>query len=214
VAKEVEEANRAAEAAREAERLEREQAREAERLEREKEMQQAAQRRFEQEQIKQLQDQVSQKLESELRQVQQATKQLLIKDLQDQRRLEQEGGLAKQMEFLTRQETQLKQHHATLDKAITEMKDALERAKEAKKSGGDSQQSHSVDDLCVPATALDQQMLDLSAQNAALADALYFLDRALQKGSIDLQVHLKHVRQLSKKQFLVRAHLEKIEQRK
>merc|ERR1712232_386988 len=67
-----------------------------------------------------------------------------------------------------------------------------------------------VDKLVVTSDIQSEQMLDLSCENASISDCLYFLDRALVKGTIPLDVHLKQVRKLAKKQFLVRAHLMKI----
>ena len=55
-------------------------------------------------------------------------------------------------------------------------------------------------------------MLILSAENAALNDVLYFLDKALEEDRLSLDVHLLQYRKLTKRQFLVRAHLLKIAQ--
>ena len=55
-------------------------------------------------------------------------------------------------------------------------------------------------------------MLILSADNAAINDALYFLDKALPDSRISLLDHLIAVRKLTKTQFLARAHLLKIGQ--
>jgi len=55
-------------------------------------------------------------------------------------------------------------------------------------------------------------MLQLAAENASISDALYFLDRALYAGSLNPTQHLRQVRKLAKQQFLVRAHLLKIQQ--
>lgn len=112
---------------------------------------------------------------------------------------------------------------------------------EANNNNGTRLAERSVDDICVPETAVHRQMLDLAAENASIADALYFLDRALyqqqQGGGVEnsnhhrgvanndessqqqqhhpltVTEHLRHVRQLAKKQFLVRAHLLKIQQK-
>ena len=50
----------------------------------------------------------------------------------------------------------------------------------------------------------------MSGENWAITDALYFLDRALYQGHLDCVSHQKQVRRLAKRQFLVRAHLIKI----
>ena len=46
-----------------------------------------------------------------------------------------------------------------------------------------------VDDMCQPVSKLHTQLLDLSAKNAALDDALYFLDKAMYMGQMDWTTH-------------------------
>jgi len=58
--------------------------------------------------------------------------------------------------------------------------------------------------ISLPADTHSAQMLALSAENAAIDDCIYFLDRALVRGSIGLDVFLKEVRRLSKRQFLAK----------
>lgn len=48
-------------------------------------------------------------------------------------------------------------------------------------------------------------MLNAFAEEAATEDAIYYLGEGLRQGSIDLDVFLKHVRQLSRRQFMLRA---------
>eukprot|EP00592_Proboscia_alata_P010014 CAMPEP_0194358718 /NCGR_PEP_ID=MMETSP0174-20130528/5885_1 /TAXON_ID=216777 /ORGANISM="Proboscia alata, Strain PI-D3" /LENGTH=379 /DNA_ID=CAMNT_0039129169 /DNA_START=35 /DNA_END=1174 /DNA_ORIENTATION=- len=67
-----------------------------------------------------------------------------------------------------------------------------------------------VDNLAIPGDLSSKQMLQLSAKNAAIGDCLYYIDKALMNGHIELVVHLKEVRKLAKKQFFARAHLVKI----
>ena len=67
-----------------------------------------------------------------------------------------------------------------------------------------------VDDLALPADIHSAQMLVLSAESAAIIDALYFLEKALSENKISLEVHLKAVRRLARRQFLIKAHLLKI----
>lgn len=80
-------------------------------------------------------------------------------------------------------------------------------------NGSSSKEQHScIDDLVIPSTKVQSQMVALSAENRALEDALYYLDRALYKGQLDLDTHLKQVRFVAKRQFMVRAHLLKLHQ--
>jgi len=62
--------------------------------------------------------------------------------------------------------------------------------------------------IALPADTHSAQMLALSAENAAIDDCIYFLDRALVRGSIGLDVFLKEVRRLSKRQFLAKVCLD------
>ncbi|KAL3763216.1 hypothetical protein ACHAW5_005176 [Stephanodiscus triporus] len=65
--------------------------------------------------------------------------------------------------------------------------------------------------IAIPADTHSAQMLALSTESAAIDDCVYFLDMALVRGSLTLEVFLKEVRRLSKRQFLAKAHLIKIE---
>ncbi|OQR99144.1 hypothetical protein ACHHYP_07257 [Achlya hypogyna] len=74
----------------------------------------------------------------------------------------------------------------------------------------ENQQEMDVDDILVPADALSQQQLDAFADQQAIEDALYFLDRALANGEIELPVFLKEVRKMARKQFMGVALMQKV----
>lgn len=57
------------------------------------------------------------------------------------------------------------------------------------------------------------RLLNAYAEEAAIEDAVYFMGEALRSGVIDLEVFLKHVRQLSRKQFMLRALMQKCRQK-
>jgi len=63
----------------------------------------------------------------------------------------------------------------------------------------------SVDDLVAPADPLSAQMLELTAEDAAIEDTLYYLDKALHGGNLNLETHLKLTRNLCREQFQKRA---------
>lgn len=54
-------------------------------------------------------------------------------------------------------------------------------------------------------------MLRLVAENAALEDAMYYLDQGLTDGVVSMDVFLREVRRLSRKQFLARATMKKVQ---
>ncbi|XP_008546334.1 tumor susceptibility gene 101 protein [Microplitis demolitor] len=66
-------------------------------------------------------------------------------------------------------------------------------------------QSIDVDEAVTTIAPLYKQMLNAFAEEAATEDAIYYLGEGLRQGSIDLDVFLKHVRQLSRRQFMLRA---------
>lgn len=57
------------------------------------------------------------------------------------------------------------------------------------------------------------RLLNAYAEEAAMEDAIYYLGEALRSGVIDLETFLKHVRQLSRKQFMLRAIMQKCRQK-
>ncbi|ELU15363.1 hypothetical protein CAPTEDRAFT_155778 [Capitella teleta] len=70
-----------------------------------------------------------------------------------------------------------------------------------------------IDDIVLPAAPLYRQLLTAFAEEQATADAIYYLGEALRRGVIDLDVFLKQVRGLSRKQFLLRALVHKCRQK-
>lgn len=54
------------------------------------------------------------------------------------------------------------------------------------------------------------RLIKTLAEYNAIEDALYFMDRALSNGEIELSVFLKEVRKLSRKQFMCQALIQKI----
>ena len=64
-----------------------------------------------------------------------------------------------------------------------------------------------------PYDDLSEQLVGLQAEHNAIDDAMYYLEKALQRGhpSLTLEVFLSKTRDLTGKQFLCRAHIRKIE---
>jgi ESCRT-I complex subunit TSG101 len=69
-----------------------------------------------------------------------------------------------------------------------------------------------VDAATEPKEPLIKQLLAIIAEDAAIEDMIYYLERALLKGSIDLETYLKEVRRLSREQFYKKALVSKIHQ--
>lgn len=199
----------AEEESRQAEQARLEAVRQVELARREEEEMRAAQLAFEENKRIQVKEALNEKLRSHLVDLSHQTKLRLQSDQQDQQQLNRHQ-LAKQIDFLEKLKTSLQQNHETIDNATVDIQTWLaEYQSNDSQKEQQQQQDTLVDDLVVISNT---QMLDLAAENATLTDALYFLDCALQKGTLDLSTHLKHVRQLAKRQFLVRAHLHKITQ--
>jgi ESCRT-I complex subunit TSG101 len=204
LAEEAEEANRVMEAARKAEREE---------MERHDQM--AAQRQWEAQKREQVKEQVLKKVMKHLNDVSMETKVQAQNYQRDQQRLNiAEEKLEKQLQLYQEAKNILQEKLAIVEQKTVEIEDWLDSAKvvEQQNNGDNDRKQKSVDDLVRPVTKVHQQMLDLSAENASLTDALYFLDRCLYMGNLDCDTHLKHVRGLAKRQFLARAHLMKINQ--
>lgn len=197
MAKEAAEANAVAEAARRA----------AEQEAQEKERQRAAQQVWESKKKGQVRDQANQKIVSHLQTAATEAKTIVQSDWRDQQLMKQgKESLEEELEAAHRLIQSLEESIATVDKKTVDIKEWLEESSSA------NEQEVPVDDLCVPASRLHSQLLDLSSENAAITDALYYIDRGMFTGHIDCSTHLKSVRKLAKRQFLVRALLLKINQ--
>lgn len=66
-----------------------------------------------------------------------------------------------------------------------------------------------IDEAVVTTAPLYNQILKLFAEENAMEDAMYYLGDALRRGVIESEIFLKTVRDLSRKQFMLRATLQK-----
>lgn len=57
------------------------------------------------------------------------------------------------------------------------------------------------------------RLLNAYAEEAAIEDTIYYIGEALRNDVIELEVFLKHVRQLSRRQFMLRALMQKCRQK-
>ncbi|XP_035735641.1 tumor susceptibility gene 101 protein-like [Vespa mandarinia] len=74
-------------------------------------------------------------------------------------------------------------------------------------------QSIDVDEAVTTIAPLYKQMLNAFAEEAATEDAIYYLAEGLRSGIIDLDAFLKQVRQLSRRQFMLRALMQRCRQK-
>ena len=150
----------------------------------------------------------------EIQTLYQTMKEELRDDLRNQKLLERgKGDIEKLISEGKERQRSLAKGNTELDEAIANLEQWLESIKEQQsaaenKNDATNQQNNSretkADLMALPADTHSAQMLALSAENAAVDDCIYFLDRALVRGSISLEVFLKEVRKLSKQQFMAK----------
>ncbi|XP_017128712.1 tumor susceptibility gene 101 protein [Drosophila elegans] len=106
----------------------------------------------------------------------------------------------------------LEREQVDMQKNISVLKD---KEQELEKSLETLESAEAIDpDEAVTTTApLYRQLLNAYADEAATEDAIYYLGEGLRGGVIDLETFLKHVRQLSRKQFILRATMQKCRQK-
>ncbi|XP_062845683.1 tumor susceptibility gene 101 protein [Trichomycterus rosablanca] len=140
------------------------------------------------------------------------------------RRMNEEMDRAQaELDSLKKAEDDLKTGHQKLQEMMTKLDleitdvdrniDLLKQKDEELTTALDKmeQQSESgdIDDLITPTAPLYRQILNLYAEENAIEDTIFYLGEALRKGVVDLDAFLKHVRFLSRKQFQLRALMQK-----
>ncbi|XP_017861985.1 PREDICTED: tumor susceptibility gene 101 protein isoform X2 [Drosophila arizonae] len=106
---------------------------------------------------------------------------------------------------LEREEIELQKNIAVLREKEEELKKSLESLENA--------EAIDPDEAVTTTAPLYRQLLNAYADEAATEDAIYYLGEGLRGGVIDLETFLKHVRQLSRKQFILRATMQKCRQK-
>ncbi|CAH0547522.1 unnamed protein product [Brassicogethes aeneus] len=106
----------------------------------------------------------------------------------------------------------MEKEQSDLDKNITLLKDKEQELDKAIEKIS-NQESIDVDDAVTTTAPLYKQLLNAFAEEAALEDAIYYMGEALRCGVIDLDIFLKQVRTLSRKQFMLRAVMQKCRQK-
>jgi len=65
-----------------------------------------------------------------------------------------------------------------------------------------------------PKDLLSQQLLDLIAEDLAIEDVIYYMDKALRDGVIDIATFMKECRSLSREQFFKKALTKKVTEKR
>ncbi|XP_067258099.1 tumor susceptibility gene 101 protein [Chanodichthys erythropterus] len=140
------------------------------------------------------------------------------------RRMKEEMDRAQaELDALKRTEEDLKRGHQKLEDMVTKLDlemtdvdkniDCLKQKDEELTAALERMQNQSedsdIDDVIVPTAPLYKQILNLYAEENAIEDTIFYLGEALRRDVIDLDVFLKHVRLLSRKQFQLRALMQK-----
>ncbi|KAK7170137.1 hypothetical protein R3I94_000392 [Phoxinus phoxinus] len=105
--------------------------------------------------------------------------------------------------------TKLDVEMADVDKNIDSLKLKDEELTVALERMQNQSEDNDLDDVIVPTAPLYKQILNLYAEENAIEDTIFYLGEALRRDVIDLDVFLKHVRLLSRKQFQLRALMQK-----
>ncbi|KAJ8343182.1 hypothetical protein SKAU_G00305110 [Synaphobranchus kaupii] len=105
--------------------------------------------------------------------------------------------------------SRLDQEVAEVDRNIDLLKKKDEELSTALEKMENQSENNDIDDVIVPTAPLYKQILNLYAEENAIEDTIFYLGEALRRGVIDLEVFLKHVRLLARKQFQLRALMQK-----
>ncbi|OWF51987.1 tumor susceptibility gene 101 protein-like [Mizuhopecten yessoensis] len=105
--------------------------------------------------------------------------------------------LDKMMKDLDTEKNDIENNIQMLKEKDSEVKNALDKMG---KQGG-----LNIDDAVVTTMPLYKQLVNSFAEEQAIEDALFYLGDALRKDVIDIDVFLKQVRELSRRQFMLRA---------
>uniref|UniRef100_A0A3B5MZJ7 Tumor susceptibility 101a n=1 Tax=Xiphophorus couchianus TaxID=32473 RepID=A0A3B5MZJ7_9TELE len=120
-----------------------------------------------------------------------------------------EEDLKKGHQKLEEMISRLDQEVTDVDRNIELLKKKDEELTEALEKMENQSENNDIDDVIVPTAPLYKQILNLYAEENAIEDTIFYLGEALRRGVIDLEVFLKHVRLLSRKQFQLRALMQK-----
>ncbi|XP_005097194.1 tumor susceptibility gene 101 protein [Aplysia californica] len=102
---------------------------------------------------------------------------------------------------LEKEKNEIDRNIRLLREKDTEVKEAVQKM--------ESNEEVDIDEAVVTTTPLYRQLVDAFAEEQAIEDAIYYLGEGLRKNVIELESFLKRVRELSRKQFILRATIQK-----
>ncbi|OQR73090.1 tumor susceptibility protein-like [Tropilaelaps mercedesae] len=116
---------------------------------------------------------------------------------------------------LTRYMADMERDCREMESNLTVLKEKMDQLKQSiEQMSADSDKGGLDVDSAVTTTApLFRQLLQAYAEESAVEDAIYYLGEGLRKDVIDLDTFLKHVREQSRKQFMLRALMQKCRQK-
>eukprot|EP01114_Cavostelium_apophysatum_P008047 TRINITY_DN2030_c0_g1_i2.p1 TRINITY_DN2030_c0_g1~~TRINITY_DN2030_c0_g1_i2.p1 ORF type:complete len:411 (+),score=87.84 TRINITY_DN2030_c0_g1_i2:124-1356(+) len=111
---------------------------------------------------------------------------------------------------IEKQQLDIQQTQASSDiESMTKSFDDITRWLEANDQSADID----IDAVTEPKDPLSKQLLYLVAEDATIEDTLYYLEKNLMSGELNLDVFLKNIRSLTTEQFLKRATIKRIHER-
>lgn len=110
---------------------------------------------------------------------------------------------------LTEMIHKMKEEKANLDSNVKVLKEKNEELEGTLTKLEKDSENLNIDEAVSTTTPLYNQILKLFAEENAVEDTMYYLSDSLRRGVIESEVFLKTVRDLSRKQFILRATLQK-----
>lgn len=145
-----------------------------------------------------------------------------VEDKVRRRVREQRQQVQAELEVLSNTQSELQQNKQTVEAAVQQLKQhktgleerlSLLRGKNAELEANvarlDQEEQLDVDEAVLTTAPLYKQLLASFAEENATQDAIYHLGEALNHGVIDLGTLLKHTRILSRRQFMLRATIQR-----
>jgi len=101
----------------------------------------------------------------------------------------------------------MKDEKANLEANISVLEQKNEELDSTLQKMEEDSENMNIDETVVTTTPIHAQILDLFAEESAIEDTLYYLTEGLRREVVELDVFLKSVRKMSRKQFMLRATL-------